>query len=197
MRFAGPDVVLFIVGALLLSGSVYGIYAIGGLEGGGGAGAYQVEWSESTSETIVASFNGDDSVPFAFDVNATSALLVTVTVDCAHAAALPGQIAAGITVTVEGPAGSGEGSGTCGSPVTVEIPIAEKPAEMVLEGDSQRDAERRALARLGGEAVGEWTGSVTFSTAGGGLGGTVTPHSGDVNVALTKAVPKASPVPLR
>lgn len=200
MRIAGPDVVLFVIGLLLFSGSVYGLVATGAFEGDTSAlGAYSLSWSEETEETTLTEFATENSAPFNFTINENGVLAVTVVVACQHAATTPPGVTTSVDVTLTGPNGlNGTGAGECGSPVTIDIPVDELPASGSAHADSPEAAVAEVTADVGKDALGEWSGEATFASSGSG---TAVPGlvewSGDVTLELTKAKGAATPMETR
>lgn len=164
---AGPDIVLFVVGAVLFGGATYAIVNTeGGLTGAGSAlGAFNVAWSsqlvEIGSEPLGTMRSGDAT----FDVNATDVTSVVVTVECADVTAVS-PVPFNVEVALAGPGGLvGDGSGTCGTPIVVEVPTGfALPTENgVVAGGTETEA-RANLAQAGDRsAAGPWTVTISGS----------------------------------
>jgi hypothetical protein len=204
MRMAGPDVVLFIVGALLFGGALTAIIVTqgpGAFSGSAGSpiGVYTVSWPTSTQETKtnVADFSSGSTTA---TVNGTNVDKVTIRVDCAET--VPSAAAAApfaISVNVDGPGGlHGKGAGNCGDKIEVPVKVQDVPAGTTAQG-STPDAAAASLppqanATMG---VGKWT--ITFSgarsTPATALPGTVPgAPGGDVAVVVETFAPKLDPV---
>lgn len=200
MRFAGPDVVLFIAGALLFSGSVYGLIQLDGHEGSA-TGAFKIAWSEATEEVPVGSFDTEPAFPYAFTVNGTGVGNVLVTVICSQSPAAAGPVTTSVSVDLAGPNGQGgQQSGTCdGQAITIEIPTGNVTEGATVQAGTASEAEAAALADfVGTSAVGAWSGNVTFTQQGNGLPvPQVVTWSGDVTATLTRFAPRATAISAR
>lgn len=207
MRLAGPDIVLFVVGLLLFSGASYAIYEQGGLaalqEPTSALGQFAVVFDTSTVELETRDVASMRSVDETFDVNASRVSQVTVVVTCTDAQAAnvaPFQL----QVQVSGPAGlTGEGSGTCGTDIPIEIDVADVPAETLIGAETQTEAEEayheleteQADANLT-RAQGSWTVSVTGGRSAGPLPvpDQVPPPSGSIAFTFQQWEPRFNAV---
>lgn len=199
MRLAGPDAVLFVVGLVMLGGSGYGLYVNDAFGGGTSAfGAYTVTFAPA-EETLsdVHSFETTGSENFEFTVPEGHWQMVTIVVSCQHAAGVPSQVSTAIDVTVTPPEGLNEttASGQCGSPIEVPVQVSAVPQGGIVEGSDSDDAAFQAEeSQLSHAAVGNWTGSLTFTSSGGGALPVQIQFSGGVEAVLTKYVASATPV---
>lgn len=198
MRMAGPDIVLFVIGALLFGGATYAIVSQpGGLGGAGSAlGAFNVAWSpelvEVGSEPVANMRAGEVS----FDVTRTDVSAVVVTVDCADATPVS-PVPFNVQVAIAGPNGlANEGSGACGQPIVIEVPTGfELPTEDgVVAGRTEAEARANLEERGNTNATGAWT--VTVS---GSRGQAPTLPVGDPSgtVTLEVEVAKATLTPIQ
>ena len=166
MRMAGPDIVLFVVGALLFGGATFAIVKTegGSTLGSPGAasGAYSVTFTEKELLTkgadVPDAAAGTADLAVALDNVGT----IQVSVSCADPSPAPvGQLS--IQVAIAGPNGlKGSGSGACGTPVVVKIPIAQKPSDTSASGNTQSDAEKSLAAPENATAAkGSWKVTIT------------------------------------
>lgn len=174
MRMAGPDIVLFVVGAVLFGGATYAIVALdGGLGNTSAAGFFDVTFSTQSEEHArepVADLRSA-VVPIEIDEAVARHLVALVfSIDCTD---LPAGTAApfNLQLSVEGPNGqSGEASGACGSAIEVPFELGEAPPPTVAAGSTETEArasfEEAIHAGEPSAAIGTWT--VTVS---GGRGG--------------------------
>lgn len=201
MRMAGPDIVLFVVGAVLFGGATYAIVALdGGLGSTSAAGFFDVTFS-TQSEELAREAVGDlrsAEVPIEIDEAAARHLVALVfSIDCSD---LPAGTAAPfeLQLSVEGPNGqAGEASGTCGSAVEVPFEVGEVPGPTIAAGSSEEDAraafEGSAHAGEPSPAIGTWT--VTVSGGRGGPTGVipVANPSGAIVVTAEEWTPTFTP----
>lgn len=187
MRMAGPDIVLFVIGALLFGGATYAIVSQpGGLGGAGSAlGAFNVAWSpelvELESEPVANLRSGE----VAFNVTRTDVSAIVVTLECSDAAPVS-PVPFNVQVSVAGPHGlAKEGSGSCGQPIVIEVPTGfALPTEKgVVAGSTEAEARANLAADGNTTATGTWT--VTVS---GSRGQTPTLPVGDPSGSVTLAV---------
>lgn len=179
MRMAGPDIVLFVVGAVLFGGATYAIVSLdGGLGNTSAAGFFDVSFS-TTDEELTRETVGDlRSATLDVEVDEAAAghiVALTFIVECTD---LPAGAAAPFTLqlAVEGPNGqTGDASGACGSAVEVPFEVGEVPADTVAPGSTEADAraafEETIHAGETSAAVGTW--SVTVSGGRGGATGVI------------------------
>lgn len=174
MRMAGPDIVLFVVGAVLFGGATYAIVSLdGGLGNTSAAGFFAVFFSTIDEELTREPVGDLRSATLDVTVDEAAArhlAALTFTLECADLAA---GAAAPFTLqlAVEGPNGqTGDASGACGSAVEVPFEIAEIPVDTVAPGSTEEDAraafEESIHAGEPSTAVGTWRVSVS-----GGRGG--------------------------
>ena len=174
MRMAGPDIVLFLVGALLFTGATAAIVTRdGGLDafGGGGSalGFYSVAYT--TAETAVgeAASVSFDSGEASFDVNQTNVANLIVVIECSGD--VPGPAAFTITLTVTPPASSGltvEPQQIGCSNQEVVIPVTAVPETGTVRGGSEAEArENLGQDANATRAQGTWTVAVSGSRGGG------------------------------
>lgn len=169
MRMAGPDVVLFVVGALLFGGAGYAIYSEGsGLRGASSAlGVFEVTYATAQREVGSEAIEVRDG-SVVFDVTDANVASVVVTIDCSDGAA-GNALAFTLEVTVTGPNGlASEASGTCGTPIEVEVPVAEAPTRNTVAGSTEEEArENLPVSENATAAQGAWTVTLTGDRAAG------------------------------
>lgn len=169
MRMAGPDIVLFVVGALLFGGAALAIASQDGDLGAPGSalGIYNVDYSAKSLEVGTQDVADFRSATATFDVNATNVGKVLVTIRCSDTA--NAVVPFNLQILVEGPNGLGSDdvSGNCAGETVVEIPVSSQPPATTAQG-STPEAAREGLPQLpdGLKAVGAW--KVTVSGARGG-----------------------------
>lgn len=169
MRMAGPDVVLFVVGALLFSGATAAIVTreggVGALGAGGSAlGVYNVAYATRTIEGESADVPSWASATAEFTVNNTRVTRLLLAIECADpvpAGAAPYtlriEVAAPNNITVD-PIDVG-----CS---TTEIPIEVTPVPSLTTVRGRTEEEARANLPEDANAtlaVGIWTFTVTGS----------------------------------
>lgn len=178
MRMAGPDILLFVVGAVLLLGASFFIYeqggpsALAGAGGGAGGGVFDVTYATSDVSQGAAKQVADYSSAKAdFTVNQSDVSKLSFTVSCADT--VPGGAPAGsfsLTITIAAPAGvtaPKPSTVACGS-TKIDIPIADVPAKTVARGsDASSAAASIPQDANATRAVGTWSVSVSGSRAGG------------------------------
>lgn len=179
MRMAGPDIVLFVVGAVLFGGATYAIVSLdGGLGSTSAAGFFDVTFA-TTDEELANEPVGDlrsATTDVAIDEAAARHLVALVfSVECSD---LPAGAAApfNIQLAVTGPNGqSDEASGACGSAVELSFPIADVPPDTIATGSTEEEArggfEQSVHAGPPSPAIGTW--SVTVSGGRGGPTGVI------------------------
>ncbi|HWH08117.1 MAG TPA: hypothetical protein VNX21_02890 [Candidatus Thermoplasmatota archaeon] len=199
MRFAGPDVILFVVGLLLFGGAGYALVAQGGAdvlgEPGSPTSVYTVTFPLETVEVDSADAPSFQGATATFQVNATNVKTVIVDVQCSDP--VPGGTFR-LTVNVEGPNGlAGEPvSGACGAPVQVQVPVAEPPTAATAQGSTAEEAKAGLPASENATAAqGTWTVTVTGSRGGApiGLPGPGAP-GGTILMSVERWEPELSPV---
>jgi len=161
MRMAGPDILLFAIGVVLLAGAAFAIIQDGGLSPTSASGTFDVAF-ETSEATESATFATGDTT-FTVDETATSKL--TFTLACNDAGAgTPGAFNMQVTITGPGYEGDPEAA-TCGS--SFEVDIAEPPSDTTVLGRDEDEARGNlADPEQAGLAVGEWTINVVGSRAG-------------------------------
>lgn len=198
MRMAGPDVVLFVVGALLFGGATYAIIASdGGLGGTSAAGVFDVTFAASEvaiDEVAVGSMRAGTAD---FQVNQTNVGAIIVTIACADQA---GAVAPfNLQVQVSGPNGlTGEGSGACGQDATIEIPVSESPPAIAVPGSTEDEA-RANLPALDNatRAAGAWSVTVSGGRSAGPASALPVPvgdPSGTITLTASVWEPTFTPV---
>lgn len=196
MQMAGPDIVLFVVGALLFGGATYAIVSSDGDLGGAGSpvGAFRVTYRPAMVEVGQEALATMRSGSAEFTVNESNVLRVLVTVECADPASVtpaPFQV----QVTASGPNGlTGDGSGACGSPITVEIQTGEAlPGDTTAPGATEGEARTNLPDATNATANGAW--SVTVSGSRGSAPALpVGDPSGSVTLAVEVAEPSFAPI---
>lgn len=174
MRMAGPDLVLFVVGALLFGGASYAIVQQGGLaaltESHSPVGQFTVTYDTHLTPVgdaqPVADFRNAEAT---FDVNATNVAKVVVTIACTDA---QGAAVAPFTlqITVTGPNITADPvSAPCGADVEVPIDVTPVPTQTTVPGDTESEARENLPADANAtKAQGTWTVSVTGGRSAGG-----------------------------
>lgn len=158
MRMAGPDIVLFVVGALLFGGATYAIVSEGALgTTGSAAGVFNVAYETETVELDSLAVADYRSATLEFDVAQGNVSKLVVTLGCTDpvSAAVPFTIQA----TLTGPGGlMGEGSGACGTAIVIEVPVADAPTAATVLGSTEDEArENLPEADNATAAQGAWT----------------------------------------
>lgn len=200
MRLAGPDVILFVVGLLLFSGAGYALVVQGGPgvlgQSGSPTGAYTVTFPLETVPVGEPAAAGDlASAQATFQVNATNVKTVIVQVECSDA--LPGGTFQ-LTVNVAGPNGlAGEpATGSCGSAVEVQVPVATPPESGLAQGDTEEEARANLAQDANATAAqGAWTVTVTGSRGAGPIPGLPAGNpGGSIVMSVERWEPELSPV---
>lgn len=192
MRMAAPDVVLFIVGALLFSGASYAIVQQGGLEAlrqeTSALGVFEVAFQRDQHEVGAAEVDNMLSANPSFELNNTDVYEVLVTVACSPGQS--GQIAqTSLSITVAGPNGlAGEASGACGPEIAIPVNVTAVPADTSVGATTE--AEARAAVPVDANstrAVGTWTVTIAGEQSAGGqvpLPQPVQPPTGAVSITV-------------
>lgn len=196
MKMAGPDIILFVIGALLFAGAGYGLVATGGNLGGttSALGVFDVTYTTSESEVgskTVAGFSGQNVLEF--DADKEDIVTMTVAVACTDPAAAVAPFR--VVVKVEGPNGlKGEGDGTCGSTIEVPVAVSDVPPATSVQAQTEQEAHENLEAHHNTTAVGKWT--VTINGARGSVppGVPAGNPSGSVTLIAEQWAPKFSPV---
>ena len=194
-----PQLVLLVTGALLVGGGTTGLVLYGGE---GAATLYAVTFPTTTQDLPLDapdwSGNGDS---FAFRITRANVTSVEVATTCTDANPLGGQVPVAITLTVTGPNGlTGEGSGTCGSSVSVPVATGTVPPETTAQGTSPEDAVRSLPPSFAStNATGDWTVELVAARSGQGgvLPGQAGVASGTVSIAVTSYSAVAAPAVVR
>ena len=195
MRMAGPDIVLFVVGALLFGGASFAIANTeGGLAGAGSAlGIFQVAWSASEEEVGSADVASVRSATETFTIDAQNVASVVVEVSCSDPA--PGPAAFTVTVDVTGPNGlSGSGSGSCSAGVVVPVEIAPAPAPGQVQGATEEEARRNLAPGGNATANGQWTVTVSGGRGGGAVPVPVADPSGTITLSIETYEARLTPI---
>ncbi len=196
MRMAGPDIILFVIGALLFAGAGYGLVATGGLDSGATSalGVFNVRFTSATVDLdpqSVPDLGGQREVKF--DVTQADVSAVTVTVRCGGtAAALPFTI----TVNVAGPNGlAGQGNGNCANGATIDIPVTTAPTAAAVQANTEAEA-REALPQSANATLAQGSWTITLNGArGGGIPNVAqTNPTGTVGMSLETWQPVFEPV---
>lgn len=173
MGMAGPDFVLFVVGALLFAGASFAIVQTeGGLDaiGGGGSalGVYAVTWTATSLEDASEPVADFSDAQASFDVNGTNLAKVTVVIDCNDP--VVGPAAFSLQVQVTPPAGVAPPepvTGACGSAITIPVDISSAPPETTVQGGSEAEA-RSNIPATETSTLGSGAWSVMVTGARGG-----------------------------
>lgn len=201
MRVAGPDIVLFALGALLFAGAATaivtsedGLAAITGESSPSGAFAVTFATTTIDGESAdVADLGAADPVPFI--VNNTRVSTVTVVVECSDN--VPGPAGFQVTVAVTGPNGiSAEPvRGSCGAPIEVPVEVAAVPASTTVEARTEDEArEKLAEDANATRAVGDWTVTLTGSRGPAPIGLPAANPGGTVTMRVETWAPQFSPI---
>lgn len=197
MQMAGPDIVLFVVGALLFGGATYAIVTSDDLGGSTSAlGVFQVSYTSSLVELGQETPASLRSATATFDVTQANVSALTLTISCTGATA-GGPVPFNLQVTVEGPGGiTTDGTGTCASGVTIDIPVAAMPPATSVAGTTEAEAnDNLALAENATAAQGAWTVTVSGSRQGtGALPVPVGDPGGTIVLAAEVWTPQFSPI---
>jgi len=189
MRMAGPDIVLFVAGAVLFGGATFAIISLDDAGGDTSAlGVFQVSFRATDQELTRESANMRSST---VDVQVNEGLSrrlvsLTVTVACDDPAGAAVPFA--VQLRVEGPNGqSADGSGSCGGGIDVVVPVADLPAATVAPGSTEADARTYVDENVGASgnataAVGTWTVTVSGGRSGAPVGLPVGDPNGTVAV---------------
>lgn len=206
MRLAGPDIVLFVVGLLLFGGASYAIYEQGGLaalqEQTSALGQFTVAFPTSSTEVDTRDVANLRSAEETFDVNASRVSHVFVVVTCTDQQA--GTVAPfNLEVQVAGPNGlTGEGIGTCGTDIPVEVMVADVPDGTTIAAETETEAEEvyhgLETEQNGNvtRARGTWTVTVTGARSAGPLPvpEQVPPPSGSITLSIEQWEPRFTAV---
>lgn len=196
MRIAGPDIVLFVVGAVLFAGATYAIVATDGSGGAGSAlGVFTVTFAPEIEEVGSEDVASMRAASLEFDVNASRVLSVIVLVSCQEAAPVPVPFA--IQVDVAGPNGlTGTGSGNCGTDITVIVDVGESaPERTTVAGSNEAEARANLDAGDASAASGTWTVDISGARAQQSpLPVPVVEPGGSVTLSVETYAPTFSPV---
>lgn len=194
MRMAGPDLVLFVVGALLFGGASYAIVAEGGVGSSSALGVFEVSFDTSAEEVGSEDVQSFRSASAEFDVSADRVSKVVVTVQCAD----PAGAAAPFTlqVAVEGPNGLGAPpqSGTCGQPLEIPIEVAPVPADTTVQARTEEEARERVQSENSTAAQGTWTVTVTGGRSAPALPVNPGDPGGSIALSVEQWAPTFTPV---
>lgn len=197
MRMAGPDIVLFVVGALLFGGAAYAIATTdGGLGGNASAlGIYNVDYSAKAVEVGEESVADMRTATATFDVNATAVGRVMVTIACSDPA--NAVVPFSLQVQVEGPNGlkSDPVSGSCSSETVIEVPVSAAPPATSVRGSTPEEAAGNLAPTADASlAVGEWKVTVSGGRSGAPVGVPAGNPSGSITLSLEQWEPRLTPV---
>lgn len=160
MRMAGPDIVLFVVGALLFGGAAYALALQGGmaaLSGGAPASLYEVTFTGKTIEAGKQAVSDYSSAKATIEVTEANATKVTITIACAD------PLPAGtfnLQIRVEAPNGLTvpPTAGACGTNVVIPVEISKLPATLAAVGSNAEEAIRSIPPDTNAtRALGTWT----------------------------------------
>lgn len=204
MRMAAPDIVLFVVGALLFSGASFAIYQQGGdlTEQSSALGLFNVAYEGARTDLETADVASFRSVEQTFEVNATEVGTVFVVIDCNDQA--PGGVAAfTLQIEITPPPASNltptTNTGNCAPGMEFPIAISEKPANTRADGDSESEARADLEPTPNAtKAQGTWTITISgarSSPAGGlPLPQDPTAPGGSITLAAEVWEPRFTPV---
>lgn len=202
MRMAGPDIVLFVVGALLFAGATFAIVKTeGGAtlgSGGSASGVYTVTYAEKDLFTQGADILDVGSGTASIPVTADNVGTVLVTFDCADPASQVSPFTYEVKAT--GPSGqTASAKSSCGNgKVTLRVPVAPKPPDTTTSGKSAADAEKNLPPPQNATAAkGTWKITVTGARntpAPLPLGGTPAQPAGHVELKAVGWTPKLTPL---
>jgi hypothetical protein len=197
MRMAGPDIVLFVIGAVLFGGATYAIVSLDDEVGGqtSALGVFDVAWSAQTVEIGSENVANMRSATQEFEVTEERILALHVTVACSDPAGTT-PIGFSLQVRVEGPNGTtADGNGPCGSDIVIDIPLGEMPPAMSVAGSTEAQARENPAAPATSPGVGTWT--VTVSGARAAQTPIPLPAgdpSGSITLTADVATPSFTPV---
>ncbi|HUR69147.1 MAG TPA: hypothetical protein VM370_07855 [Candidatus Thermoplasmatota archaeon] len=194
---AGPDIVLFVIGALLFGGATYAIVSSpGGLGGAGSAaGFFNVQFQTDTVELDSQSAPSLRSASLEFEVTAMNVTALEFAVACTGQTGDVGPVTFSLAVDVQGPNGqTGSAQGSCGQGVTVPIEIAAAPGPATAAGATEADARANlATFENATAAQGTWTVTITGSRGGAPLPLPAGDPGGTVSLTATEWVPTLTP----
>lgn len=200
MRMAGPDIVLFIVGALLFSGATAAIVTREGGVGALGAGGSALGIYDVTFPTKDIAGQDDTVDSFAshtveFTVNNTDVSTVTIQISCTD----PVPAGAAYTLHVEVVAPNGitvpPSDVGCGA-VEIPVKVADVPERTTVQGGTPAEARAKLAQDANAtRAVGAWTVTVSGSRGAApiGLPGPTVPR-GSITLMVEAWEPVLSPV---
>jgi len=208
MGMAAPDVVLFIVGALLFGGAVTALMVQGGpaaLGGTGGSatGIYTVDYETKTVDAAKEAVS-DFSVQHKATLNMTTLNVtsIKVVIQCTDPASNVPNAEFNIQVQVQPPGGIAAPKptfGICGQKIEIPIPVAALPPKTTVTGSSPADAAAHVPHDTNeSAAAGTWVVTTSGGRAGGQLpvgipagnpGGTILLQADQWDSKIT-AVPK-------
>lgn len=167
MQMAGPDIVLFVVGALLFGSASYAIVQDGGFGTSTSAlGVFDVSFPTTTTEVgeeTVASFR---STTADFDVTQMNVTQAVVTLNCQDTAGAAVPFTLQVQVTGPGGLAADPVSGTCGDSLVVDVPVADAPEPTSVQGSTEDEArENLGEYETAHLAMGTWTVDVSGGRA--------------------------------
>lgn len=196
MRMAGPDIVLFVVGALLFGGATFAIVSEGALgTTGSAAGVFNVAYETETAELESLGVADYRSATLTFDVAETNVAAIVVTLQCTDPASAAVPFA--IQATLTSPGGDVvDATGACGSDLVLEAPITEPPSGTTVLGSTEDEA-RENLPEVENATAAQGTWTLTIS--GGRQGAPAIPlpvgnPSGNAVVTAEVWEPRFTPV---
>lgn len=202
MRMAGPDIVLFVVGALLFGGASWAIVQQGGLdalaEPTSALGTFTVTFGASEEEIETREVASFRSVEETFEIDATNVTKVLVTIDCADAQA--GNVAEfTLDVTVEGPANVTPvtSSHACAQGLQIPIEVAPVPGDTSVAATTETEAYANLATNANAtKAQGTWTVTISGGRAAGPVPvpDQVPPPGGSIGVSVERWTATVTPV---
>lgn len=198
MRMFGPDLVLFVVGALMLGGATYGLIVTppaGSAGGDSNLGLYKVSWKEATNESDGGRFTeGGAAIDATTNVTGTNLGKIIFSLDCKDpspaASAQPFRYSFEVHMVPEGVTKPEAQTGiACGKVTEIEVPIQAKPA------DTQISSGTLERAKTDAANLGNATGSGDYHFKLSGARGQSIPVGAlaGANVAITVKVVSYTP----
>jgi hypothetical protein len=196
MRMAGPDVILFVVGALLFGGATYAIVQQGGPgafgQAGSAAGFFNVAYTTASESLEPISIPNVRSSEVPFTLNQTDVSKVTITVACTDGAAgTAAPFAVTVALTAPNNISADPIAGRCGQPLEFSVDVAPVPPAGTVIGATEPEARANLFPDANAtRAQGEWKVSVTGGRGGPGgvaVPGVVIPEpTGTITVKLDR-----------
>jgi len=200
MRMAGPDIVLFVIGALLFGGATYAIVSSPSGLGGAGSplGLFTVTFDEETVELDSQTAPSLRDATLEFEVAAANVSSLEFVIACTGTAGDVGPVAFTLAVQVTGPNGlAGEGTGSCGQGVVVPIEVAPMPESTSAQGSDEAEATANVPEQPSARAAqGTWTVEIAGSRSGAPSPLPINPSDpgGTVTLNAIEWTPRLAPV---